>query len=114
MQGTPPRLYSVQATGCAPVVKAFEAGADRAEPWPDPTTVAAGLRVPSPLGDRLMLKALRESGGGAIAVTDEELADGPGGIGYRGNRRVTGGRGGVRCSGTPSPEWDTGAGITGL
>ena len=75
VQGTPPRLYSVQATGCAPVVKAFEAGADRAEPWPDPTTVAAGLRVPSPLGDRLMLKALRESGGGAIAVTDEELTE---------------------------------------
>jgi threonine synthase len=56
-------------------VKAFEAGADRAEPWPDPTTVAAGLRVPAPLGDRLMLKAIRESGGGAIAVTDEELTE---------------------------------------
>ena len=75
VEGTPPRLYSVQATGCAPVVKAFEAGADRCEPWPDPTTVAAGLRVPAPLGDRLMLKALRESGGGAIAVTDEELTE---------------------------------------
>ena len=75
MKGTPPKLYSVQATGCAPVVKAFESGADRCEPWPDPTTVAAGLRVPAPLGDRLMLKALRESGGGAIAVTDEELTE---------------------------------------
>jgi len=75
VEGTPPKLYSVQATGCAPVVKAFESGADRCEPWPDPTTVAAGLRVPAPLGDRLMLKALRESGGGAIAVTDEELTE---------------------------------------
>jgi threonine synthase len=75
VQGTPPRLYSVQAAGCAPVVKAFESGADRCEPWPDPTTVAAGLRVPAPLGDRLMLRALRESGGGAIAVSDAELTE---------------------------------------
>jgi threonine synthase len=71
-----PRLYAVQATGCAPVVRAFETGADRCTPWPDPTTVAAGLRVPGPLGDRLMLSALRESRGGAIAVSDEELTTG--------------------------------------
>ncbi len=70
VQGTPPRFYSVQSDGCAPVVRAFDAGADRCEPWVDPRTVAAGLRVPAPLGDRLMLKALRESGGGAIAVSD--------------------------------------------
>ena len=114
VEGTPPQLYSVQATGCAPVVKAFESGADRCEPWPDPTTVAAGLRVPAPLGDRLMLKALRESGGGAIAVTDEELhRSGTGGFGYRGNRRVTGGWGGIRRSRTPAPKWDTGARIPG-
>lgn len=68
-----PRMYSVQATGCAPVIAAFESGADRCTPWPDPRTVAAGLRVPGPLGDRLMLRALRESGGGAVAVTDEAL-----------------------------------------
>jgi threonine synthase len=58
------------------VVRAFETGADRCTPWPDPTTVAAGLRVPGPLGDRLMLSALRESRGGAIAVSDEELTTG--------------------------------------
>ena len=68
-----PRMYSVQATGCAPVIAAFESGADRCTPWPKPQTVAAGLRVPGPLGDRLMLQALRESGGGAVAVSDEAL-----------------------------------------
>jgi len=68
-----PRMYSVQAAGCAPVIQAFEAGADWCTPWPDPATVAAGLRVPGPLGDRLMLRALRESRGGAVAVSDEAL-----------------------------------------
>src|ERR1041385_5303055 len=70
----PPRMYSVQAAGCAPVVRGFEAGADPWAPWPDRWTIAAGLRVPAPLGDRLMLRALRESGGGAVAVTDAQLA----------------------------------------
>jgi threonine synthase len=69
-----PRMYSVQSSGCAPVVQAFEQQADRCTPWPDPKTVAAGLRVPGPLGDRLMLRALRESRGGAIAVSDAALA----------------------------------------
>ena len=72
--GTLPRLYSVQSTGCAPVVEAFNGGSDHCTPWPDPWTIASGLRVPGPLGDRLMLKALHESGGGAIAVSDEVLA----------------------------------------
>jgi len=66
-------MYSVQAAGCAPVVRAFDAGADRCEPWPEPRTVASGLRVPAPLGDRLMLRVLRESGGGAVAVSDDAL-----------------------------------------
>src|SRR5439155_1003287 len=68
-----PRLYSVQAAGCAPVVRGFEAGSEACTPWPDPRTIAAGLRVPGPLGDRLMLRALRERGGGAVAVTDALL-----------------------------------------
>jgi len=71
--GALPRMYSVQAVGCAPVIRAFETGAERCTPWPDPTTVAAGLRVPGPLGDRLMLQALRDSRGGAVAVSDEAL-----------------------------------------
>ena len=73
--GPAPRMYTVQSTGCAPVVRGFEAGTDGCEPWTDPWTVASGLRVPGPLGDRLMLAALRGSGGGAVAVTDDELTE---------------------------------------
>ena len=73
VRGKLPRMYTVQSTGCAPIVKAFEAGAPSATPWPEPWTVASGLRVPGPLGDRLILTALRESGGGAVGVTDEAL-----------------------------------------
>jgi threonine synthase len=73
VSGPLPRMYSVQAAGCAPVVKAFEEGATQCVPWPEPRTVAAGLRVPGPIGDRLMLQALRESGGGVVAVTDQAL-----------------------------------------
>jgi threonine synthase len=73
VRGGLPRMYTVQAAGCAPVVKAFDAGADHCEPWPNPETVAAGLRVPGALGDRLMLRALRESNGGAVAVPDDAL-----------------------------------------
>ena len=74
LSGKPPRMYSVQAEGCAPIVRAFEAGSDRCVTWEAPWTMAAGLRVPSPLGDRLMLRALRESGGGVVAVTEAQLA----------------------------------------
>ena len=74
VRGKLPRMYTVQSTGCAPIVRAFDAGAPTAEPWADPWTVASGLRVPGPLGDRLILTALRESGGGAVAVTDEALS----------------------------------------
>ena len=68
-----PRLFSVQATGCAPVARAFDAGADTTEPWADPVTVASGLRVPSPLGGKLILHAIRETGGSAVAVSDADL-----------------------------------------
>jgi threonine synthase len=73
LRGPLPRMYTVQSTGCAPVVQALETGAERCSGWPDPKTVAAGLRVPNPVGDRLMLRALRESNGGAVAVSDEAL-----------------------------------------
>jgi threonine synthase len=73
--GRRPRLVSVQAAGCAPVVAAFAAGAERTEPWPDPHTAAYGLRVPSPIGGFVCLRALRETGGTAVAV--EEAAIGP-------------------------------------
>ncbi len=73
VRGPMPRLFSVQAAGCAPVVRAAEAGARRCEAWPDPQTVASGLRVPNPLGGSLMLRALEESRGGAVAVSDPDL-----------------------------------------
>lgn len=76
VRGRIPRLYSVQSVGCAPVVAAFESGAKETDPWQDPWTVAAGLRVPGPLGGRLILKAIRETGGSAIAVSDAELEAG--------------------------------------
>jgi threonine synthase len=69
----PPRMVTVQSVGCAPIVKAFEAGEAGATPWQEPWTVASGLRVPGPLGDRLILRALRESNGTAVQVTDDEL-----------------------------------------
>lgn len=72
--GALPRMYSVQAAGCAPIVRAFEQEAPGAEPWKNPVTVASGLRVPGPLGDRLILAALRQSGGGAVAVPDPDLS----------------------------------------
>jgi threonine synthase len=65
------RLYAVQAEGCAPIVRAFERGQMEAEPWVDAQTAAFGLRVPGAIGDFLILQALRESGGSAIAVPDE-------------------------------------------
>ncbi|MGH2498692.1 MAG: threonine synthase [Candidatus Limnocylindria bacterium] len=70
-----PRFIAVQAAGCAPIVKAFHAGAEESEPWPDPRTFAAGLRVPKALGDFLVLRILRESSGVAIDVSDERIAE---------------------------------------
>ncbi len=73
--GPPPRLYAVQSTGCAPVVRAVVEGADRCEPWVDPRTVASGLCVPAPLGGPLMLRAIRDTGGSAVAINDEQLVE---------------------------------------
>lgn len=70
-----PRMVSVQAAGCAPIVRAFEEGAERATPWENAHTSASGLRVPRAIGDFLMLRALRESGGTAVAVTDDAIHD---------------------------------------
>lgn len=68
-----PRMVAVQAEGCAPIVRAFETGLERAEPWQNASTVAAGIRVPAAIGDFLILEAVRESGGFAVAVTDEAI-----------------------------------------
>jgi threonine synthase len=68
-----PRMVAVQAAGCAPIVKAFEDGAEHAPLWPDAHTLAAGIRVPAAIGDFLILRAVRESGGFAMAVTDAAI-----------------------------------------
>jgi threonine synthase len=70
-----PRFIAVQASGCAPIVKAFHAEQEESDPWPDPVTIATGLRVPKALGDFLVLRILRESQGVAIDVSDERIAD---------------------------------------
>ncbi len=121
--GPLPRLFAVQSTGCAPVVRAFEAGSEHCEPWPSPATVASGLRVPAPLGGALMLRALRESGGGAIAVPDADLLDGvrllaslegvdacpEGGAAIAAARRLL--AGGVVSRAEPLVVFNTGAGV---
>lgn len=75
VSGPMPRLVVAQATGCAPIVRAFEAGATRAEPWLDASTIAFGITVPAPLGDELILAALAATGGTAVAVDDAEIID---------------------------------------
>ena len=76
VKGPRPRLVTVQAEGCAPMVRAFHAGADTAEPWEGAATVADGLRVPAAVGDVLVLRALRESGGTAVTVSDRDMVQG--------------------------------------
>ncbi len=71
-----PRMVCVQAEGCAPLVAAFEKGEEFAEPFPDPHTLAAGMRVPAAIGDFLVIRSVRESGGTAVTVSDEEMVDG--------------------------------------
>ncbi len=68
-----PRMVAVQATGCAPMVRAWEAGEEHATRWENAQTVAMGIRVPQAVGDFLILRAVRDSGGFAIAVDDEAI-----------------------------------------
>ena len=68
-----PRMYAIQSDGCAPIVRAWEAGAERAEAWQQAATVAPGIRVPAPFADDLILRALRESGGAAVAIRDASI-----------------------------------------
>ncbi|MEA3511542.1 MAG: threonine synthase, partial [Actinomycetota bacterium] len=74
LSGRLPRMVAVQSTGCAPMVRAFEEGTEHAELWDDAFTIASGIRVPGAVGDFLILRAVRESNGFAIAVTDEQIA----------------------------------------
>jgi threonine synthase len=75
-RGRRPQMVSVQAAGCAPIVRAFESDADQAAPWDNAATIADGLRVPRAIGDFLILRAIRESGGTAVAVSDGEMVEG--------------------------------------
>jgi threonine synthase len=68
-----PKMFAVQASGCAPIVRAFEHGEEHAERWEDAHTVAAGIRVPKAVGDFLIIRAVRESGGKAVAVDEDEI-----------------------------------------
>ena len=68
-----PKMIAAQAAGCAPLVRAFNAGEEKATPWENPVTHASGLRVPGPFGDRWTLRTLRESKGGAFAVDEEKM-----------------------------------------
>ncbi|ANM32028.1 threonine synthase [Acidobacteria bacterium Mor1] len=73
--GRRPRMVVVQAEGCAPIVRAFDEDKPKARAWEDPVTYASGLRVPAAIGDRLILRAVRESGGTALAVSDAQMAE---------------------------------------
>ncbi|HXV74015.1 MAG TPA: threonine synthase, partial [Sphingomonadales bacterium] len=76
IKGKKPKMIAVQPEGCAPIVKAFDEGKEEyGEPWPNPQTYAQGMRVPAAVGDFLMLRAVRESGGFAIAVSDAAIAE---------------------------------------
>jgi threonine synthase len=81
--GSRPRMVSVQAEHCAPIVRAFEQGAERSEMWQNARTVADGLRVPKAVGDFLVLRAVRESGGTALAVSDADMVRGMRELGSR-------------------------------
>jgi threonine synthase len=74
--GRRPRMVSVQAENCAPIVRAFQQGTEKAQPWENASTLADGLRVPRAIGDFLILRAVRDSGGTAVAVSDRSMVDG--------------------------------------
>jgi threonine synthase len=74
--GQRPKMVSVQAENCAPIVRAFQQGTEKAQPWEHASTIADGLRVPRAIGDFLILRAVRESGGTALAVSDRSMVDG--------------------------------------
>jgi threonine synthase len=74
--GKRPKMVTVQAEHCAPIVRAFQQGTEKAQPWENATTIADGLRVPRAIGDFLILRAIRESGGTAVAVSDRSMVEG--------------------------------------
>jgi threonine synthase len=75
LDGPLPKMVAVQASGCAPIVRAWRTGARHADPWADARTIATGIRVPAAVGDFLILDAVRDSGGWASAVDDDAIAE---------------------------------------
>ena len=73
IDGKRPKMFCVQSEGCAPIVRAFREGNEFAEPWENAQTIAAGIRVPAAIGGYLILRAVRESGGAALTITDDEI-----------------------------------------
>jgi threonine synthase len=73
--GKRPRMIAIQSSGCAPIVRAFEQGEKVSQMWQNAATFAAGLRVPKPYGDSIMLEILRESGGVAVALPDDKILE---------------------------------------
>jgi len=78
-----PRMVSVQASGCAPIVRAFRQGLSQAPAWTDAATIASGLRVPAAVADYLILKVIRDSGGTALEVSDQEIVEAMSDMGRR-------------------------------
>lgn len=78
-----PRMIAVQASGCAPIVRAFRQGLNQAPAWSNAATIASGLRVPAAVADYLILKVIRDSGGTALDVSDEEIVEAMGEMGRR-------------------------------
>ena len=73
VQGPLPKIVAVQPEGCHPIVKAFHDGSEACEPWPDPTSIARGIRVSNPSAGYLVLRAIRDTGGTAVAVSDDQI-----------------------------------------
>ncbi|WP_327051365.1 threonine synthase [Halomicrococcus gelatinilyticus] len=96
-----PAMYAAQAEGCAPIVEAFEAGRDAHEPWETPDTICGGIEIPDPGASPLVLDALRESGGGAVATSDEDILDAAVAVAQQAGVEM-----GATCAATASGAWE--------
>ncbi|WP_338727999.1 threonine synthase [Haladaptatus sp. DJG-WS-42] len=96
-----PPMYAAQASGCAPIVKAFEEGKDHHEPWEVPDTICGGIEIPNPGASPLILDAIRESGGGAVATDDDEILDSAVAVAQQ-----TGVEMGATCGAAASGAWE--------
>ncbi|MDL0120618.1 threonine synthase [Halobacterium salinarum] len=96
-----PAMYAAQAEGCAPIVRAFQEGRDAHEPWDTPDTICGGIEIPDPAGSRLVLEALRESNGGAVAASDEEILEAGTAVASRAGPEM-----GATCAAAAAGAWE--------